>query len=207
MTSNLEEIAKQLEAPIEKLVVACDGIRTALEPIADMLPSGLKQVLRPTAHLGFLREDVLAAASRIASRNNQLALKEEITKECVAANQFKADLDDKSEEARLKTCRQALDAKRTKITEEIKRLEEELSRVDAAILANDAGVKPLADNKQKLSTSLKASIARIRDLNKGLVVGSDELDRQIINSADEVRIKALTAVRQYLQRLSASSSA
>ncbi|WVZ81177.1 hypothetical protein U9M48_028588 [Paspalum notatum var. saurae] len=42
VTLNLEEIAKQLEAPIEKLVVACDGIRTALEPIADMLPSGLK---------------------------------------------------------------------------------------------------------------------------------------------------------------------
>ncbi|WVZ84675.1 hypothetical protein U9M48_031680, partial [Paspalum notatum var. saurae] len=40
--SNLEEIAKQLEAPIEKLVVACDGIRTALELIVDMLPSGLK---------------------------------------------------------------------------------------------------------------------------------------------------------------------
>ena len=84
-----------------------------------------------------------------------------------------------------------------KITEEIKCLEEELSQVDTAILANDAGVKALADNKQKLSTSLKASIARIRELNKGLVV----------NSVNEVRTKALTAVRQYLQRLSASSSA
>jgi len=68
VTLNLVEIAKQLEAPIEKLVVACDGIRTALEPIADMLPLGLKQVLRPIAHLGFLREDVLVAASRIASQ-------------------------------------------------------------------------------------------------------------------------------------------
>ncbi|WVZ94111.1 hypothetical protein U9M48_040047, partial [Paspalum notatum var. saurae] len=86
VTSNLEEIAKQLEAPIEKLVVACDGIRTALEPIVDMPPSSPKQVLRPTAHLGFFREEVLAATSRIASRNNQPALKEEITKECVAAN-------------------------------------------------------------------------------------------------------------------------
>ncbi|WVZ63698.1 hypothetical protein U9M48_013311, partial [Paspalum notatum var. saurae] len=159
VTSKLEEIAKQLEAPIEKLVVAC--------------------------HLGFLREDVLAATSRIASRNNQPALKEEITKECVAANQFKADLDDNSEEARLKASRQALDAKRMKITNEIKRLEEELSQVDAAILANDAGVKMLVDNKQKLSISLKASIARIRELNKGLIVGFDEPDRQIINSVDE----------------------
>ena len=86
VTSNLKEIAKQLEAPIEKLVVACDGIRTALESIADVLPSSLKQVLRPTALLGFLREDVLAAASRLASRNNQPALKEEITKACAAAN-------------------------------------------------------------------------------------------------------------------------
>ncbi|WVZ80832.1 hypothetical protein U9M48_028279, partial [Paspalum notatum var. saurae] len=184
VTLNLEEIAKQLEAPIEKLVVACDGIRTALEPIADMFPLGLKQVLRPTAHLGFLREDVLAAASRIASRNNQPALKEEITKECAVANQFKADLDNNSEEARMKTSRQALDAKRMKITEEIKRLEEELSRVDAAILANDAGMKMLADNKQKLSTSLKASVACIRELNKGLIISSDEPDCQIINFAD-----------------------
>ncbi|WVZ89907.1 hypothetical protein U9M48_036255, partial [Paspalum notatum var. saurae] len=67
VTSNLKEIAKQLEAPIEKLVVACDGIRTALKPIIDKLPSGLKQVLRPTAHLGFLCYNVLAATSRIAS--------------------------------------------------------------------------------------------------------------------------------------------
>ncbi|WVZ51559.1 hypothetical protein U9M48_002694 [Paspalum notatum var. saurae] len=205
VTSNLKEIAKQLEAPIEKLVVACDGIRTALEPIIDMLPSGLKQVLRPIAHLGFLREDVLAATSHIASRNNQPALKEEITKECVVANQFKANLDDNSEEAQLKASRQTLDAKRMKITDEIKRLEEELSQVDAAILANDVSVKMLVDNKQKLSISLKDSIARIRELNKGLIVGSDETNRQIIDSADKVRIKALTAVCQYLQRLPASS--
>ncbi|WVZ51591.1 hypothetical protein U9M48_002722, partial [Paspalum notatum var. saurae] len=185
VTLNLEEIAKRLEAPIEKLVVACDGIRTALELIADTLPSGLKQVLRPTTYLGFLRDDVLAATSRIASRNNHLALKEEITKECAAANQFKADLDNDSEEARLRTSRQALDAKRMKITEEIKRLEEELSRVGAAILANDAGVQMLPDNKQKLSTSLKTSIARIRELNTGPFVGSDEPDWQIIDSADE----------------------
>ncbi|WVZ89706.1 hypothetical protein U9M48_036075, partial [Paspalum notatum var. saurae] len=184
VTSNLKEIAKQLEAPIEKLVVACDGIRTALERIIDVLPSSLKQVLQPTAHLGFLREDVLATASRIASRNNQPALKDEITKECVAANQFKANLDDNSEEARLKASRQTLDAKRKKITDEIKHLEEELSQVDVAILANDASMKMLADNKQKLSISLKASIARIRKLNKGLIIGSDEPDRQIIDSAD-----------------------
>ncbi|WVZ81713.1 hypothetical protein U9M48_029058, partial [Paspalum notatum var. saurae] len=93
VTTNLKEIAKQLEAPIEKLFVACDGICTALEPIIDMLPSSLKQMLRPIAYLGFLREDVLAAASCIASRNNQPALKDEITKECVAANQFKANLE------------------------------------------------------------------------------------------------------------------
>ncbi|WVZ93736.1 hypothetical protein U9M48_039693 [Paspalum notatum var. saurae] len=185
VTLNLKEIAKQLEAPIEKLVIACDGICMALEPIIDVLPSGLKQVLRPTAHLGFLCEDVLAATSRIASRNNQSALKEEITKECVAANQFKANLDDNSEEVQLKASRQTLDAKRMKITDEIKRLEEELSQVDAAILANDASMKMLADNKQKLSISLKASIARIRELNKGLIVGSDGPDRQIIDSADK----------------------
>ena len=102
-------------------------------------------MLRPTTHLGFLREDVLAAASRIASRNNQPALIEEITKACAAAIQFKADLDDDSEEARLKMSRQVLDAKRVKIGDEIKRLEEELSQVDAAILANDASMKTLVD--------------------------------------------------------------
>jgi len=177
VTSNLRDIVKQLETSIENLVVACDSIRIAVEPIIDMLPSSLKQVLRPTAHLGFLREDVLAAASRISSRNNQSALREEITKVCAAANQFKANLDDDSEEVRLKTSRAALDARRTKITDEIKRLKEELSQVDAAIQANEASVKTLADNKQKLSMSLKGSIARIRELNKSLTVGSNESDR------------------------------
>ena len=133
VTSNLKNIAKQLETPIEKLVVACGGIRTALEPIIDMLPPSLKQALRPTAHLGFLREDVLAATSRIAARNNQAALQEEITKVCAATNQLKANLDDDSEEARLKTSRQTLDVRRSQITDEIKRFKEELSQVAAAI--------------------------------------------------------------------------
>jgi len=98
---------------------------------------------------------VLAIASCITSRNNQPVLKEEITKECIAANQFKADLDDKSEEALLKAYRQVLDAKRMEITDEIKRLEEELSRVDAAILANDAGVKILASTSRNYQHRLK----------------------------------------------------
>ena len=102
--------------------------------------------------------------------------------------------------------RQALDAKRMKITDKIKRLEEELSQVDAAIQANDASMKTLTNNKQKLSMSLKGSIARIRELNKSLIVGSDESDRHVIDSADKVRTKALTAICQYLQSLPASSS-
>ena len=50
----------QLETPIKQLVDNCDGIRSALEAISDHLPSRLKQVLQPTAHLGFLHEEVLA---------------------------------------------------------------------------------------------------------------------------------------------------
>ena len=103
--------------------------------------------------------------------------------------------------------RQKLDVRKSKINDEIKRLQKELAEVNAAILANDADVKKVAEEKRELSTSLQTSIARIRELNKGLVVGSDELDRQILSSADEVRLKALTAVRQYLEKLSASSSA
>ena len=60
VTSKLEGIAKQLETPIKQLVDNYDGIRSALEAISDHLPSRLKQVLQPTAHLGFLHEEVLA---------------------------------------------------------------------------------------------------------------------------------------------------
>ena len=46
--AKLGDIAKQLEAPIERLVIDCDGIRTTLEPIVDTLPTGLKHTLWPT---------------------------------------------------------------------------------------------------------------------------------------------------------------
>ncbi|WVZ75730.1 hypothetical protein U9M48_023763, partial [Paspalum notatum var. saurae] len=42
--SKLGDIAKQLETPIEQLVIECDRICTALELIADVLPTSMKQV-------------------------------------------------------------------------------------------------------------------------------------------------------------------
>ena len=67
------------------------------------------------------------------------------------------------------------------------------------------GVTKVADEKRELSMSLKISIAHICELNKGLVIGSDEPDHQVLSSADQVRLKALTAARQHLQKLSAST--
>ncbi|KAJ1257293.1 hypothetical protein BS78_K109100 [Paspalum vaginatum] len=198
LVAKLEDIVKRLEVPIEQLVVDCDEIRSAFEPIADALPSDLKRALRPTAHLGFLREDVLAASVCIASRARQPALKKEIAKECAAANQLKAALDDQSVSERLLPTKEKLDAKNIKLNEEIKRLQQELSEVKAAIVANTTDMEKIATEKQPLSTMLKTNLSRIHLLNKSLVVGSNEPDRQIINSADEVRLKALVAVRQFI---------
>jgi hypothetical protein len=92
INSQLQSIITQLEQPIETLVKDCQVIRSALEPIMDKLPVALKQVLQPTAYLEFFREEVLAAASRLSARENQDALKEQISKECVVANQLKARL-------------------------------------------------------------------------------------------------------------------
>ena len=96
-------------------------------------------------------------------------MKEEIAKECSTANQLKSALDDRSVETRLASARQELDAKKTRITAEIKRLQQELSDVEVAITANNADAEKLTDGKRQLSSKLKTSLMRIRSLHKGLI--------------------------------------
>ncbi|WVZ49932.1 hypothetical protein U9M48_001247, partial [Paspalum notatum var. saurae] len=197
IATKIEDIIKQLETSIEQLVINCEEIRVLFESIADELPVNLKQILRPTAHMGFLREDVRAATSRIASRNNQPALQEEIIKECSTANKFKLALDDQTTETSLSSAWQELEAKMTQLTEEIKRLQQELADVEAAIAANNVEVKKTADSKRQLSMDLKASLSHIHSMNTGLISGSDKLDHQIISLADAIRNKAFATEPAY----------
>jgi chromosome segregation ATPase len=205
LSIQLEGIIAQLESPIETLVKDCKGIRSALEPIVDGLPSDLRRALQPAAYLEFLRTEVLTAAAHLAARENQAALKEQITNECSAANQLKAKMDDSSTKDRLEKALEDLNEKKTELTKEIKRLQEELSKVDTAIENTKTALDEDALAKQELAFELKANLANLRSLQKNLVTGPEDADRKVIKSADDIRLKALSAAQQYRQKLSSSS--
>jgi chromosome segregation ATPase len=205
ISSQLENIITQLEQPIETLVKDCQVIRSALEPIMDKLPVALKQVLQPTAYLEFFREEVLAAASRLSARENQDALKEQISKECTVANQLKARLDDNSSKEKLEKDLGELNQQKAALQTEIQRLQNELAKVDTDIITIKASIEENAADKHTLATELKSSLSQLRTLQKNLVTSSEEADKKAIATADGVRQKALSAAQQYLQQLPSST--
>jgi chromosome segregation ATPase len=206
ISSQLENVITQLEQPIETLVKDCQVIRSALEPIMDKLPVTLKQVLQPTAYLEFFREEVLAAASRLSARENQDALKEQISKECMVANQLKARLDDNSSKEKLEKDLGKLNQKKATLQKEIQRLQDELAEVDTAIITTKASIEENAAAKHTLATELKSSLSQLRTLQKNLVTSSEEADKKAIATADGVRQKALSTAQQYLQQFPSSTS-
>lgn len=202
----LETIERQLEKPIDILVTNCKDIRSALGEIVTELPSGLKEVLWPSAHLEYFQERVSSAIARLAARENHAALKEQITKECSVANQLKAQLDDDSTKNDLEKTLEGLNQKKIQLADEIKRLQEEESKVDIDIAAAQTVLDKDATAKQVLASSLKANLTNIRSLQRDLVTGSEDADRATITAADDVCVKALQAVKEYRQKLNLSES-
>jgi len=197
----LEKIVKKLETPIEELVTDCDDIREALDQIASQLPVELKLALRPTAHLGFVQEDVLSAYTRITERSNQASLRDEITAKCQEANQLKARFDDNSEQECLQKNRELFIKKKEELIKKIADLQSELSSVETAIVAADEALNNEVKIKQDTAATLKDHLIHLKSLEKKLVSGTDKADRETISRADNIRSRALEAARSHLEKL------
>jgi len=122
-------------------------------------------------------------------------LREEIAKECAAANQHKAALDDNRAHEQLQLDKRKLEARKTHLAEQLKRLQQKIFETNAEIKAADARLVEIDESKKGLAAKLKEDMAHIRSLSKKLVVGAEESDQKVLDSANGFRLKALTTVR------------
>ena len=92
----LKEIKGLLEMPMLQLFQHEESLRVDLDAVAEYLPSDLLQALHYAADLGYHREEVTTASARIAARQKEGVLKEEIAKESSILHQKKNTLADDS---------------------------------------------------------------------------------------------------------------
>jgi hypothetical protein len=97
-----------------------------LDPTAERLPSELREMLYSAVNLHLYRGEVVAASARIAARESEAALREEITEESSALQQQKITLADDSTRSTLSLELQELKRTRNEIAEEIQCLQQKL---------------------------------------------------------------------------------
>jgi hypothetical protein len=164
-----------------------------LEEIQPQLPEVLQIKLWPAGHLPFFRAKVKNARRRIEARRSQAPLKADITEKCRLVNNKKAALDAKTD-----TCAssQRLDL----LEREPKDLKE---RVRAIEWLNQDEKNFMASSKQEakdLATQLKIELTELSILSRQIVSGEDKDDEVAIAEANRVRLEAIGAIDEFLQK-------
>ncbi|KAJ1279121.1 hypothetical protein BS78_04G131600 [Paspalum vaginatum] len=189
-------MARLLGTPVVQLVKDSEVLCATLEPVVDQLSADLRRVLHPVAYLGFFREEVEIAAAR----DSQSSLRKEIADKCVFLNQQKVYLDDDKATSDLSSKLIDLQKSRTEITKEIQRLQQKLTIIDENIKTASYELEEIKATKQKLKESLSSSLAEVKKLIAHLTPGTNEPDNAIISSVDSIRLKAITAIQQFLHQ-------
>ena len=141
LTDRLKEIAALLGMLILQLFQHEERFRAALDAMTEHLPSDLLQVLH--CDLSYHKEEVTKASARIAARQKEGALKEEIAKESLILRRKKNTLADDSTRSALSLDLQELTKEHHETAEAIQRLQQKLSTIEKDIAARETNAVPL----------------------------------------------------------------
>jgi hypothetical protein len=130
---------------------------------------------------------------RIEARRSHASLKANIAKKCRLVNDKKAALDAKTDTS---ASSQRLDL-----------LERELEDVKERVRATERLIQEeknfMASSKQEsedLATQLKTELAELNILSRQIASGEDKDDEAAIVEADRVRLEAIGAIDEFLQK-------
>jgi uncharacterized protein involved in exopolysaccharide biosynthesis len=130
---------------------------------------------------------------RIEARRSHASLKANIAEKCRLVNDKKAALDAKTDTS---ASSQRLDL-----------LERELEDVKERVRATERLIQDeknfMASSKQEsedLATQLKTELAELNILSRQIVSGEDKDDEAAIVEADHVRLEAIGAIDEFLQK-------
>jgi hypothetical protein len=185
VASQLLHVKDILLAPIDALVQDSSAVRQILEEINSQLPVALQIKLWPTEHLPFFRARVAQARHRIKTHRSQTPLKANIAERCRSVNEKKAILDAKADTSMH--------------TQRLLLLEKELEDLKKRIQEEKDLIASSKREAEALTAQLKVDLAELSALSKKVVPGVDDEDEAVIVEADHVRLKAITAIDEFLQ--------
>jgi hypothetical protein len=182
-----------LSALFDTLVQDSDEMKHRLAEIQPQLPKVLQIKLWPPGHLPFFQAQVEKTHRRIEACRSQASLKVDIAKKCWLVNDKKAALDAKIDTS---ASSQRLDL-----------LERELEDLKERVWATERLIHDeknfLASSKQEaedLATQLKIELAELNILSWQIVSGEYKDDEAAIAEADRVRLEAIGAIDEFLQK-------
>jgi hypothetical protein len=153
----------------------------------------LQVKLLPAGHLPSFRAKVAEARHRIETRRSQSLLRTIIAERCQSVNKKKAALDAKADTSD--------SARRLHL------LEKELEDLEAKVRATKQRIQEEKDlnasSKQEamaLTAKLKVDLAELSGLSKQVVPRADEEDEAVIAEVDRVRLDAIAAIDDFLQK-------
>jgi hypothetical protein len=182
-----------LSGPTDTLIQDSSAVKQILDEVNSQLPVSLQVKLLPAGYLPSFQAKVAEARHRIETRRSQSLLRTIITEMCQSVNKKKAELDAKADTS--------ASAQRLHL------LERELEDLEAKVRATKQRIQEekdlIAGSKQEaavLTAELKADLAELSGLSKQVVPGADEEDEAVITEVDRIRLDAIAAINDFLQK-------
>jgi hypothetical protein len=193
VVNQLRHMKDLLSASIDTLVQDSDEMNHLLEEIQPQLPKVLQIKLWPAGHLPFFRAKVEKTHRRIEAHRSQASSKADITKKCWLVNDKKAALDAKTDTS---ASSQRLDI----LERELEDLKERVRETERLIQDENFFMASSKQEGEDLATQLKTELAELSILSRQIVSGEDKDDEAAIAEADHVRLEAIGAIDEFLQK-------
>jgi hypothetical protein len=183
-----------LSGPIDALTQDSNAVKQVLDEVNPHLPVSLQVKLLPAGCLPSFRAKVAEARHRIETRRSQSLLRAIIAEMCQSINKKKAAFDAKVDTS--------ASAQRLHLLEK-----EFLEDLEAKVQATKQCIQEEKDlimgSKQVaavLTSELQADLAELSGLSKQVVPGVDEEDEAVIAEVDRIRLDAIAAIDDFLQK-------
>jgi DNA repair exonuclease SbcCD ATPase subunit len=182
-----------LSGLIDALTQDSNTVKQVLDEVNPHLPVSLQVKLLPAGCLPSFRAKVSEARHRIETRRSQSLLRAIIAEMCQSVNKKKATLD-----AKVDTSASA---------QRLQLLEKELKDLEARVQATKQRIQEEKDlivgSKQvaaALTAELQADLTELSGLSKQVVSGVDDEDEAVIAEVDRIRLDAIAAIDDFLQK-------
>jgi uncharacterized protein involved in exopolysaccharide biosynthesis len=164
-----------------------------LEEIQPQLLKVLQIKLWSAEHLPFFRAKVEKARCRIEARCSHASLKADIAEKWQLVNDKKAALDTKTDTT---ASSQRLDL----LERELEDLKERVRTTERLIQDEKNFMASSKQEVEDLATQLKTELAELSILSRQIVSGEDKNDEAAIAEADRVRLEAIGAIDEFIQK-------